>query len=135
MKKTYHGPHLVEHPDKPKSDYSMEGFSPNLESGSPDSHGIAGARGPLMSASGWTDPRQVVVCTTPDDGLNTFQGRLTGILSRWSGDGVGECTLMASFDFQTFRRLNESLSGPLGNLDMDGALCSLTIVREGPRTT
>lgn len=99
------------------------------------SRGIAGAHSPLMTASGWTDPRQVVVCTTPANGSNTFRGNLTAILSRWSGVALGEFTLMASFDSETYLRLDELLYGSPGRAGLGDAEYSLTIVKEGPLST
>jgi len=103
--------------------------------GSPDSNGTVGAPGPLMTASGWRDPRRVVVCTTPDVGSNAYQGRILAILSRWSEEEGDEYILMVSFDSQTSRRLAETLYGPRGSLDMDGAGYSLTIREGAPPTT
>lgn len=105
------------------------------ESGYPDTDGIAGAPGPLMSASGWTDPRQVVVCTTPENGLNTFQGQIQDISLLWKGDVVVECTLMVSFDSPTGSRLLEKLSIKGGKFDMGDAEYSVTIVIEEAPTT
>jgi len=93
----------------------MEGDSDgSWEPGSVRSSGIAGAPGPLMNAMGWTDPRQIVVCTTPDDGLNTFQGRLQGISLLSREEPEGGYILTVYFDSETATRLRESLSGKVG---------------------
>jgi len=105
------------------------------EIGSRHTNGTVGAPGPLMNASGWTDPHQVVVCTIPDPGLNTFQGLLRDTLSQSRGEQVGEFTLMASFDFLTYQRLAAALYGDRGSAAMDDAKCSLTIVIEELPTT
>jgi len=104
-------------------------------SGSPSSPGTAGAPGPLMTASGWTDPRQVVVCTTPEDGSNTYQGRVWDISLRSSGGPEDGFILMAYFDSETAARLLESRYGRDGALASDAVRYSLTIVSEGPPTT
>jgi len=55
----------------------------------------------------------------PDNGLNTYQGRLQHIslLSRQDGEAVYMLTVC--LDSKTDGRLKENLSGSLGNADMD----------------
>jgi len=106
---------------------SAPGLKPSL--------GIVGVRGPLMSDSDQLARARIDVSTTPEDGLNTFQGRLVDISSPWSAERVGEFTLTVSFDSRTHRRLLESLYGDPGLLDMDGVECLLTTPTVEPPTT
>ena len=103
--------------------------------GSQSSSGTAGARGRSTSDSDQPVRVQIDVSTTPDDGSNTYQGRLAGISLPWSGVLVDGFTLMVFFDYRTRQRLQESLSGRRGWIDMAGAECSLMIPTGEPPTT
>jgi len=107
----------------------------NSGAGSPNSRGTAGAPGRLTHVSEILDPALTDVSTTPEDGSNTFQGRLSAILSQWSGEEEGEFTLMVSFDLETYRRLSDRASGDHGAFFMADVEYSVTIVREAPPTT
>jgi len=104
-------------------------------SGSPNSSGTVGAPGPSMSDSETQDPPRSDVSSTPEDGSNTYQGRISGISLRSRGDVADGFTLTVSFDWRTGQRLVESLSGDRGIRGTDGAEYSLTIVREALPTT
>jgi len=105
------------------------------EHGSQPFLGIAGVHGPsIVALDPWGLP-QIGVSTTPDDGLNSFQGRLVDISSPWSAEREGEFTLMVFFDSQTHRRLVESLYGEVGSEDMGVAeSCPMTVILEQPST-
>jgi len=105
------------------------------ESGSTDSPGTAGAPGRSTHVSDLTGPALIAVSTTPDDGLNTFQGRAW--LTSWQLRGVqeGVFTLTASFDLETALRLKESLSSIPGNCVTEGTECfPMTLILELPTT-
>ena len=104
-------------------------------SGCKGSHGTAGAPGRLTHVSETLGRALTGAFSTHVVGSNTFQGLVTHISWRWSGVRAGECILMVSFDSQTFQRLKENLSGPLGMRDTAGAVYSVTIVREEPLST
>lgn len=105
-----------------------------LAHGSQPSLGIAGALGPSTLVSELLDLAQRGVSTTPDDGLNTFPGRLLTISSPWSAEREGEFILTVFFDSLTLRRLVESLYGDPGRSGMEDAEFSLTMKR-GERPT
>lgn len=96
--------------------------------GSDPSHGIAGARGRLTHVSEIVDQVLIDASTTPDDGLNTFQGHLVGISSPSSEVQGAEFTLMVYFCSLTRQRLKERLSGIRGKNSMDGVRSWDTIV-------
>jgi len=107
----------------------------NSGHGSRTSSGTAGAHGRLTRVSEILDPHQNDASTTPDDGSNTFQGQAW--LTSWQSREVqgGVFTLTASFDSRTATRLQESLSGPDGEIVTGEPAFSLTIVRgERPST-
>lgn len=110
-------------------------YANHLETGSPDSLGIAGAHGPSMSDSDQPVPVLTGVSSIPDDGWNTFQGRLVDISSPWSAEREGEFTLTVYFDSQTHRRLVVNLYGDRGKFGMDGAAFLLMMKEEEPPTT
>jgi len=89
------------------------------ETGSPDSSGIAGARGRLTHVSETLDPPQIDASTTPERGSNIFLGRLTAISLPSSAVQGAEFTLMVYFDSRTRQRLKERLSGLAGKNGMD----------------
>jgi hypothetical protein len=103
-----------------------------LAIGSTNSHGTVGAHGRLTSVSEILAQAQIDVCTTPDDGLNTYQGQALGISSPSKEErGVG-FTLTVFFDSKTASRLNEDLCSPVGKNATDGTECFpmiMTLVR------
>ena len=103
--------------------------------GCPGSNGTAGAPGRLTHVMETLDPLQIDAFTTPEDGLNTYQGRITAISLPSSGDEGDEYTLTVSFDHQTSLRLRGRAFGHPGSRDTEGAGYSLTIVRGEPPTT
>jgi len=105
------------------------------ESASPSSRGTAGAPGPLMHASVILDRLRIDASSIPDDGSNTFRGRVWDISLRSSGDSEDGFILMAYFDFATAARLLESRCGKAGTLASDDVRYYLTIVEEGRRIT
>lgn len=113
----------------------LEGYNEPSGTGSPNSNGIAGAPSPLMTASGWRDPRQIVVSRTPDDGSNTYQGQMSSISWRLKEGPEGAFTLTVSFDSETRLRLLESLYSLPGNFVTGGtAYCRMTVTLEPPTT-
>jgi len=83
------------------------------------SNGTAGAPGPSTPALGTLGRLRIDASSIPDNGLNTYQGRLQHIslLSRQDGEAVYMLTVC--LDSKTDGRLKENLSGSLGNADMD----------------
>jgi len=103
--------------------------------GSANSPGTAGAPGRSTHVSELTAQALTGVSITPDDGLNTFQGRLLAILSRSSEGPEVEFILTASFDSKTAGRLSGGVSGLLGKIVTEGVPCSLMIQIEELPTT
>jgi len=103
--------------------------------GSRNSHGTVGALGRLTHVSETLALAPTAASTTPEDGWNTFQGRLLDISSPLRGEREDAFTLTVCFDSRTLRRLNGRVFGHLGRLVTDGAQCSVTIeIEEQPST-
>jgi len=104
-------------------------------SGYTRSNGTVGAPGRLTLVSEILDPLQIDVSSTPDDGLNSYQGELLDISSRLSAGGEVVYTLTVYFDSRTAARLKESRCGSLGNSDTVAVGSSVTMTLEEPPTT
>ena len=105
------------------------------ETGSKPLSGTAGVPGRLTHVSETLALLRSVASSTPEDGLNTFQGRLQGISSRLNAGPEEGYILTVYFDSQTSQRLRESLSGFLGNSGTVPVGSSITMVLEEPPTT
>jgi len=107
----------------------------HLVTGSPNSSGAVGARGRLTRVSEILDPALTDASSTPDDGLNTFQGLTWAISSPWKGPGGVGYTLTVYYDSETAGRLDECLSSLRGKSAMEGIECSPMItILELPTT-
>jgi len=103
--------------------------------GSQSSSGVVGAPGRLTRVSEILDRARTDAYTTPGDGWNTFQGRLSDILLPSRLDVAGVAILMAFYDSRTLRRLHDQLCGGVGSTATVDVGCSRMIVSVEPRTT
>jgi len=85
-----------------------------------NSRGTAGAPGRLTHVSETLDPALTDVSSTPDDGLNTFQGRVLGISSVLREEQGVVYTVMVCFDLKTASRLKESRCTEPGKAGSEG---------------
>jgi len=103
--------------------------------GSPSSPGTAGAPGRLTHVSEILDRDLTDVSITPDNGLNTFQGRAWLTSWQWRAVRGGVFTLTVSLDSETALRLDENRSTAAGYCASEEIVFSLTMVREAQPTT